>query len=206
MTRKLADDCFISDRPRLTHAEAIAILQARVTTVAEPEQVALVDATGRILAAPATTHIPVPNHTNAAVDGYCFAAADYDRDMGSTFTVTARIAAGHALAAIPTTGPTTGSAARIFTGAVMPAGHDTCAMQEDCTIAERDGVAAVTVPAGLKAGANVRKAGEDVAAGTDLMRHGRRHPPAGSCRARLHRYGACVGVQALARRHAVVGR
>lgn len=168
MTRKLADDCFISDRPRLTHAEAIAILQARVTTVAEREDVALIAACGRILAATATAKVPVPNHTNAAVDGYCFAAADYDHETGGTFAVTARVAAGHALAAAPKPG----SAARIFTGAVMPAGHDTCAMQEDCTITERDGATTVTIPPSLKAGANVRKAGEDVAAGTQLMRAG----------------------------------
>ena len=168
MTRKLADDCFVSDRPRLLHAEALAILQQRITTVAEKEDVALVDAMGRILAAAATAHVPVPNHTNAAVDGYCFAAADYDRAHGSTFAVTSRVAAGHALAAVPPPG----TAARIFTGGVMPTGHDTCAMQEDCTIGTRDGVTTVTIPSGLKAGANVRKAGEDVAAGTVLMAAG----------------------------------
>lgn len=161
---KLADDCFVSDRPRLLHAEAIAILQARVATVAEREEVALIDAAGRILADDVSARFPVPMHTNAAVDGYAFAATDYDRAHGSTFAVTARVAAGHAASA--PAAPK--SAARIFTGAVMPAGTDTCVMQEDCVVADN----IVTVPAGLKAGANVRKAGEDVAAGAPLMAHG----------------------------------
>jgi molybdopterin molybdotransferase len=162
--RKLADDCFVSDRPRLLHAEAIAILQARIARVAEREEVALIEASGRTLAENITTHVPVPMHTNAAVDGYAFAAADYDRASGSTFRVAARITAGRAIAApVPAQ-----SAVRIFTGAVMPANHDTCAMQEDCIVHGDH----VTIPPGLKPGANVRKAGEDVAAGAHFMSAG----------------------------------
>ena len=47
---KLLDDCFLHDRERLTHAEALAILAARVTPVTAPEAVALAAAAGRILA------------------------------------------------------------------------------------------------------------------------------------------------------------
>ncbi len=168
MTRKLLDDCFLHDKDRLTHAEALAILRARVTTVADVEPVALTQALGRVLAQPAIATSPVPAHTNAAVDGYAFAASGYDRAAGTTFDVAARVAAGHrierAIAA--------SHAARIFTGAVMPDGTDTVAMQEDCTTAGAENAQHVTIPGGLKAGANVRKAGEDVAAGAELMRQG----------------------------------
>jgi molybdopterin molybdotransferase len=167
MTRKLLDDCFLHDRDRLRHDEAIAILKARVTTVAEREVVDLVDSAGRVLAAAATAAHPVPMHTNAAVDGYAIAAADYDRAVGGTFKIAARVAAG--LATQETIAK--GHAARIFTGAALPAGVDTVAMQEDCTL-DADG-ARVTIPGGLKSGANVRKAGEDVASGTVLMGAGR---------------------------------
>lgn len=162
MTRKLIDDCFLHDRDRLRHDEALAILKSRVTTVADRETVPLTEAGGRIIAEIATATRPVPAHTNAAVDGYAFAAGGHDRNTaGATFDIAGRAAAGH-----PTSSPiAAGAAVRIFTGAVMPAGTDTVAMQEDCTI---DG-GRVFIPGGLKAGANVRKSGEDVAAGQPIL-------------------------------------
>lgn len=159
--RKLADDCFVSDRPRLLHAEALAILKSRVGTLVEPEAVPLIEATSRIMAEPVTARFPVPMHTNSAVDGYSFVSNDYDRVLGTTFAIAGRASAGHALAA----SPPAMSATRIFTGAVLPSTHDTCVMQEDCTTGE----GTVTIPPGLKVSANVRKAGEDVAAGAPLM-------------------------------------
>lgn len=165
MTRKLIDDCFLHDKDRLKHADALAILRARVSVIAGTETVALVDAVGRCLAA--SVHAPnaVPMHTNAAVDGYAFAAEGYDKQAGTSFPVSARAAAGHRV----TTPIATGQAVRIFTGAVMPPGTDTCVMQEDCVISEQPDGITVQVPAGLKRGANVRLAGEDVQAGSELM-------------------------------------
>ena len=63
---------------------------------------------------------------------------------------------------------------RIFTGAPMPEGADTVFMQEDVQIAD-DGK--VILPAGLRPGANVRPAGEDVAAGHSALMAGRRLRP-----------------------------
>jgi molybdopterin molybdotransferase len=165
---KLLDDCFLHDKDRLRHGEALAILKARIRPVVGTEDVALADAAGRVLAAPATAPRPVPAHTNAAVDGYSFAAADYDRAAGSELIVEGRAAAGHAIARTP--GGRT--AARIFTGAVMPEGHDTVVMQEDVGLRTAEGRTLVAIPAGLKAGANVRKAGEDVTAGETVLEAG----------------------------------
>ncbi|MFZ1106406.1 MAG: molybdopterin molybdenumtransferase MoeA, partial [Hyphomicrobiaceae bacterium] len=83
MTNKLSDDCFAHDKKRLRHGEALAILKQRVVPVAGRETVPLAEAAGRILAEPAVAPRPVPAHTNAAVDGYSFAASDYDADAGS---------------------------------------------------------------------------------------------------------------------------
>jgi molybdopterin biosynthesis enzyme len=47
----------------------------------------------------------------------------------------------------------------------MPAGADTCVMQEDTTL---DGDF-VIIPKGLKPGANTRKAGEDVKVGEVML-------------------------------------
>jgi molybdopterin molybdotransferase len=158
LEHKLEDDCFAHDRRRLRHDEALAILKARVRPVVGVERVLLAQATGRILAAAALAPHPVPAHDNAAVDGYAFAAADYDAAAGTSLTVEGRAAAGHGLAGRAARG----TAARIFTGAMMPEGHDTVVMQEDVRIGEINGRAAVSIPAGLKRGANVRQAGEDV--------------------------------------------
>jgi molybdopterin molybdotransferase len=162
---KLLDDCFAHDKKRLRHAEALAILKQRVRPVVGVERVPLVEAAGRILAAAAVASRPVPAHTNAAVDGFSFAANDYDAAAGTELVVEGRAAAGHALVGKPVPG----AAARIFTGAVIPEGHDTVVMQEDVRAGTVAGRALVSIPAGLKRGANVRKAGEDVKAGETVL-------------------------------------
>jgi molybdopterin molybdotransferase len=170
MAPKLIDDCFRHDHQRLLHDQAIALWRARVRPVTLTETVALEAAVGRILAQSAQAVQPVPAHTNAAVDGYSFASEEYDAKAGTVFAIAGRAAAGHPFPAAPP--PAT--AVRIFTGAVMPTGHDTVAMQEDCeAMPERNGnVTSVRIPGGLKAGANVREAGEDVAAGETLFAPG----------------------------------
>jgi molybdopterin molybdotransferase len=168
MTNKLLDDCFAHDKKRLRHAEALAILKQRVAPVAGRETVALFEAAGRVLAEAAVAPRPVPAHTNGAVDGYSFAAGDYDAGAGTELPVDGRSAAGHPLERAPA--PAT--AVRIFTGAAMPAGHDTVVMQEDVETRTAAGRTFVSLPSGLKRGANVRKAGEDVVAGETLLQAG----------------------------------
>lgn len=173
MPKKLLDDCFLHDKDRLRHDDAVALLKARITPVTGTEPVAIANTAGRVLAEAAVAALPVPAHTNSAVDGYAIAAAHYDRSKGGRFAISARAAAGRPLA----TTPPVDTAVRIFTGAVIPSGFDTVAMQEDCTV-ELAGDANdvepthVTIPPGLKAGANVRRAGEDVAAGSTLFEVG----------------------------------
>ncbi len=165
---KLLDDCFAHDKKRLLHAEAVEILRARLTTVAEIEPVKLADAAGRTLAEAAIAPHPIPLHTNAAVDGFSFAAADCSSGGSTELPVEGRAAAGHALSATPARR----TAVRIFTGAVMPEGHDTVVMQEDVRYGMVDGQPTVSIPAGLKTGANVRKEGEDVKKGEVLVHAG----------------------------------
>ncbi len=129
----------------------------------------LADASGRVLARPVTAPRDIPAHDNAAVDGYAFASSDYDADNGARLPVSARIAAGHPLDAPLRPG----TAARIFTGAVMPVGADTVAMQEDVQVQSSGGAEIAELPPGLKPGANRRKAGEDIKAGKTALRAGR---------------------------------
>jgi molybdopterin molybdotransferase len=170
MDKKLLDDCFRSDRDRLTHAEALAILRARVRPVVGQERLALTEALNRTLAEAVVASRDVPAHTNAAVDGYAFAAEDHrdGRNGATTLGLGGRAAAGH-----PHVGrPERRTAVRIFTGAMMPEGHDSVVMQEDVVLGDRDGRAVVTIPAGLKPGANVRQAGEDIKSGETVLAAG----------------------------------
>ena len=167
---QLSDDCFAFGGPMMSVDEAVGIIAARVTAVQEVETVLLGEADGRILARDILAPLPLPPFTNSAVDGYAVRGRDLPRDGERAFAVTGRVAAG--ASAGEAVQP--GHAVRIFTGAPMPAGADTVFMQEDVRV---DEAGRVVLPAGLKPGANVRPAGEDIASGTAALKAGRRLRP-----------------------------
>ncbi|MBV9630008.1 MAG: molybdopterin molybdotransferase MoeA, partial [Xanthobacteraceae bacterium] len=138
----------------------------RVTPVAEQERVALRAAHGRVLASDVVAGTDLPPFDNSAVDGFAVRSQDLDPAAETSLKVVDRITAGHR----PETALHPGEAARIFTGAPMPAGSDTVFMQEDCRL-EGD---LVLLPPGLKPGSNRRLAGEDVRAGSLILPAGRR--------------------------------
>jgi len=155
---QLSDDCFAFGGPMMSVDEAVGIIAARVTAVRDVETVALVEADGRILAHAISASLPLPPFTNSAVDGYAVRSLDLPAGNEAVFPVTGRVQAG--ASASEAIAP--GHAVRIFTGAPMPEGADTVFMQEDVRI---DEAGRVVLPAGLKPGANVRPAGEDIPAG-----------------------------------------
>src|SRR4051812_1854940 len=167
---QLSDDCFAFGGPMMSVDDAVAIIAARVTAVQDTEAVDLRNADGRILAAGISAPLPLPPFTNSAVDGYAVRSGDLSGESEQTFPVAGRIAAGASAQ-----GPVKrGHAVRIFTGAPMPEGADTVFMQEDVRL---DQAGSVVLPRGLKAGANVRPAGEDIIAGTQALPAGRRLRP-----------------------------
>lgn len=162
--RRLSDDCFRHDKDRLRHGQALAILQDRLQAVRETETVPLAQTRGRFLAQAVTAPRPVPAFDNPAVDGYAIAHKDLNTNQPTEFQVIGRAAAGHLFDGAHEPG----GAIRIFTGAVMPEGTDTVVMQEDVSVAGDT----ITVPPGLKPGANCRKAGEDLAEGAIVLEPG----------------------------------
>ena len=166
--RRLLDDCFLHDKERLRHADALKLLDERLKPVARMEDVPLAEAHGRVLAEDVVAPRPVPEFTNAAVDGYAFAHASFATGP-ARLKLIGRVAAGHA----PQAAISAGEAVRIFTGAIMPQGADTCVMQEDVTVENGH----VLVPPGLKFGANTRKAGEDLKEGEVAASAGTRLRP-----------------------------
>jgi molybdopterin molybdotransferase len=128
-TRVLRDDCFLHDKVRLTHAEALDILRDRLSPIAGTEICPIEGAMGRVVARAAIAPTNVPQADNAAVDGYAFAHDSYVARNGR-LPVTMRLQAGDR----PPGSLAKGEAARIFTGAIMPDGADSIAMQEDCSL------------------------------------------------------------------------
>ena len=167
MSQQIIDDCFRPGQEQLTHDEAVALLKARIAPLVGTERVPLTDAAGRILSEAAIARFPVPAHNNAAVDGYAYAHVSQSGGLDQHWAVVGRAAAGH-----PYQGSLApGEAVRIFTGAVVPDAADTVVMQEDTTQASGTR-SAVVFQRGLKKGANVRRAGEDVNTGEALLSAG----------------------------------
>ncbi len=169
---KLIDDCFVHDRDRLRHDQVIALLRERLHPVVAQVDVPLHHGIGRVLAADCVAPRPIPAHDNAAVDGFAVAHSDLSPTELTRLPISNRLAAG-VQQQFPIQEP--GTATRIFTGAVMPEGADSVVMQEDCDV-EADSAGKPThaiIPPKLKAGANRRRAGEDVEEGDTLL-------PAGS--------------------------
>lgn len=171
MTAPLAQDCFAHGGTRIAVPDALALLEARTAPVVGTEKVPLRAATGRCLARTLRAERDVPAFDNVAVDGYAFAATEASRREGGRFQLLpGRAAAGHPFAGtVPE-----GAAVRALTGAPMPDGADTVALQEEAVAL---GEGWVALPAGLKPGANRRRAGEDVRAGQELLAEGHRLRP-----------------------------
>lgn len=167
---QLSDDCFAFGGALMSVDEAQALIAARIPALPGEEAVTLAAARGRVLAHDLVAPIPLPPFFNAAVDGWAFRHADLAAAAATQLLEAGRAAAGHlaARAARP------GEAIRVFTGAPMPEGTDTCVMQED--IQRVDG--GILVPPGLKRGANARPAGEDVRHGAVALAAGRVLGPA----------------------------
>ena len=152
--------------------EALASLLAQAAPLAGSDTVATWDADGRVLQVAAISPLQVPPQDNSAMDGYALRAADVPH-KGTVLPVTQRIAAGSAGEPLAP-----GSAARIFTGAPVPAGADAVLMQEDCDALEGAQAMQVRVNAVPRPGQWIRRAGEDITLGSEVLAVGTRLGPA----------------------------
>ena len=133
-----------------------------------PESCPLDAALGRTLAAPVTSRGAVPAFANSAMDGFAVHAGDLR--VGSVLREVAEVAAGGG--ADPRFGA--GECVRIMTGAPVPTDADAVIQRELVT----------EVPGGVRIdevivpGANVRRAGEDLAPGQQVLDAGHVLDPA----------------------------
>ncbi|HCM0708658.1 TPA: bifunctional molybdopterin-guanine dinucleotide biosynthesis adaptor protein MobB/molybdopterin molybdotransferase MoeA [Vibrio parahaemolyticus] len=135
-----------------------------VNTVSEIEACKIENAYGRVLAEHIISPVNVPQYTNSAMDGYAIRSDDVDRD---SYQVVAEVMAGHAY----DQPLEVGQAVKIMTGAPTPLNGDTVVMREQAT---QEGDKVTFDGANIKAGQNVRQAGEDLAIGSDVFTAGTR--------------------------------
>lgn len=148
----------------LSVREALGRLLDAARPVAGVEHVPTLEANGRVLAEDQHATINVPSADNTQMDGYAVRAADCESGS-ATLRVAQRIPAGSVGEPLEP-----GTAARIFTGALIPPGADAVVMQEQC---EAIGDS-VTVRHAPRAGEWIRRTGEDVAAGSSILPAGTR--------------------------------
>jgi molybdopterin molybdotransferase len=149
--------------------KALEAIRACLSPITASENIEIRQALGRVLAQDIVPAINVPAHDNSAMDGYAVRFSDLQagetvlEEAGSAFA--GRTFQGKV-------GP--GQCVRVMTGAVMPLGTDTVVIQE---LARRDGNR-ILIPPGQKKAQNVRYAGEDLKAGSAVLRSGKQISPA----------------------------
>ncbi|MDK6078239.1 molybdopterin molybdotransferase MoeA [Massilia varians] len=150
--------------PMLSVREALGQLLDAVRPVVDSETVPTLEANGRVLAEDQLATIDVPSADNTQMDGYAVRALDCESGS-ATLRVAQRIPAGSVGKPLEP-----GTAARIFTGALIPPGADAVVMQEQCEAVGDS----VTVRHAPRAGEWIRRSGEDVAAGAVILPAGTR--------------------------------
>jgi len=135
------------------------------SVVAKPlqEMLPLLQANGRYCASDISAPIAVPPTDNSAMDGYAVRVKDIV--INKPVRVAQRIAAGDN--AIPLEA---NSVARIFTGAMLPSNADAVIIQENASF--DSGASLVRFSKTVDIGANIRKAGEDVACASQVIAKG----------------------------------
>jgi molybdopterin molybdotransferase len=154
--------------PLLAYEEALAQLTGSVAAPAGIVELPLLQALGAVLAENIVAGIDVPGCAMSAMDGYAINTADLAASGATRLPLSQRIAAGDASAIL-----VPGSAARIFTGAPVPAGADAVIMQEQVE-ADDEGIRFEQRP---QSGQNVRPAGNDIRQGATILQQGSRLRP-----------------------------
>lgn len=151
---------------RLSVAEASAHTLAGVVSLGG-ERIGLRDALGRVLAADVSSEVSLPPWDNSSMDGFAVRAVDVRGASERTplaLRIVATVAAGQRSDRVLAPG----EAIRIMTGAPVPDGADSVVRVEDTSVTGE----VVHVRDDRDAARNVRQRGEDVRAGTTVLRAG----------------------------------
>ncbi|MBX2848581.1 MAG: molybdopterin molybdotransferase MoeA [Acidiferrobacterales bacterium] len=135
-----------------------------VACVCEVESVALNEALGRVSTSDVVSPIFVPPTDNSAMDGFAVKAADVS---SKPLKISQRIPAGSQPNALEL-----GTAARIFTGGVLPEGADAVVIQENCEYSANSDL--VKVNSSVSIGDNIRPKGQDISQGSIVVEKNKR--------------------------------
>ncbi len=157
------------DTPELiSYDDALHHLLTTLQPVCAAQRLPLMDALGCVLAETLVAAIDVPSMAVSSMDGYAINSADLMAGSSNHLPVSQRIPAGSAGLPLQP-----GSAARIFTGAPIPQNADAVIIQEDVE-ADEEGI---HFQGAVKAGLNVRPAGNDINQGRVILEAGTRLRP-----------------------------
>jgi molybdopterin molybdotransferase len=150
----------------LSYDEALSQVLRAAAAVPGTERLPTIEVGGRVLAEDLRSTLDVPGMDNSQMDGYAVRVADVEADR--PLRVSQRIAAGAVGSPLEP-----GTVARIFTGAMVPAGADAVVMQEQARV---DGDQ-VLITARPSTGEWIRRTGEDIRAGSVVLARGARLSP-----------------------------
>ena len=150
---------------RISFSDAQTIIDDVAAANKTPiERVPLARSLNRVLAEDIVAAVSLPSFNNAAMDGYALRAEDLNEYAKSGFEIIGEQFAGTPKGFVIEKG----QCVRITTGAMLPEGTDTIAIKEDSTEEQ----ASVKFHAPIKFGANIRRAGEDVAIDDNIAKAG----------------------------------
>lgn len=155
-------------KPMLSVDQALSFLLDAARKISDTQSLPTLQANGRVLALAQSSQLDVPPVDNTSMDGYAVRAVDCVSG-NATLRVTQRIPAGHVGQPLEA-----GCAARIFTGAMIPQGADAVVMQEVCVASKNAEQDVVTINHKPASGEWIRRAGEDIKAGSTILSAGQR--------------------------------
>lgn len=141
--------------------QALQVLEEKAKAL-KPVTLPILDCTGLVAVEKITAPVDVPGFDNSAMDGYAFRFEDFEKNIPLNINYT--IAAGNTDLPVLKKG----EAARIFTGAPIPAGADTVIQQEICETSH--GILAFSQE--IKQGSNIRKQGTQTPKGSSVLEKG----------------------------------
>lgn len=148
--------------------------QAKIIEHANPletQDVSLDESYGRYLAEAVQAPHPFPAFNRSSMDGYAIIAAD-TKDCADGHTVWLEIVDNIPCGTVPAVDITNGTAARIMTGAQVPAGADTVVMLEVTETREEDGKQFVGIQKVQAANRNITPMGLELSEGDLILPQG----------------------------------
>jgi len=148
----------------LTISQALKVMLNNISPLRDKQSLPLLGAYGKVLASDLISPIQVPPADNSAMDGYALRA----EDLASSDTLEL---IGVSMAGTPFAGEVTkGQCVRIMTGAIIPLGADAVVMQENTQVEQRH----IRFLEHVRPGNNIRRAGEDIERGAQVLQQGQR--------------------------------